>query len=128
MTFLIVAAWDGDNKITAENRAPDEATADAMVTSMVTEGYTNAFHVPLPSGSSDYWFVDAEAETVTTDQAQADADALTRNWKNSMAATDDIPRPTEDIYDALDEAAQARVPQITRDKITAKKTLRGEKP
>ena len=46
-----------------------------------------------------------------------------------MVATDeDIPRQLEDIYDALQEDAQARVPQITRDKITAKKTLRGQKP
>jgi hypothetical protein len=46
-----------------------------------------------------------------------------------MLATDrDVPRAIEDIYDALQEDAQARVPQITRDRITAKKTLRGQKP
>jgi len=51
------------------------------------------------------------------------------NWEIQMEATDrDVPRAIEDIYDALQEDAQARVPQITRDKITAKKTLRGQKP
>ena len=80
MTFLVVADWGENNRVTAENRAPDEATADAMVSSMVTEGYANAFHVPLPTGSSDYWVVDAEAQTVTTDQDQADADALASSW------------------------------------------------
>jgi len=80
MTFLVVADWGENNRVTAENRAPDEATADAMVSSMVTEGYANAFHVPLPTGSSDYWVVDEDAQTVTTDQDQADADALASSW------------------------------------------------
>ena len=51
------------------------------------------------------------------------------NWEANMRDTDiEMPRSTEDIYDALDEDAQGRVVQITRDRITAKKTLRGEKP
>jgi len=72
----------------------------------------------------------AEEETARDAEEQAWADGTPlRVWENSMAATDtDIPRQLEDIYDALQEDAQARVPQITRDKITAKKTLRGQKP
>ena len=33
-----------------------------------------------PGGSTSYWVVDAGAETVVNDQAQADADALARSW------------------------------------------------
>ena len=50
-------------------------------------------------------------------------------WESLVGNTDQhVPRFIEDIYDALQEDAQARVPQIMRDRITAKKTLRGEKP
>jgi hypothetical protein len=67
--------------------------------------------------------------TVTkTSIAKTDEDVL-NDWKAEMSVTDiDVPRSTEDIYDALQEDAQARVVQITRDRITAKKTLRGQKP
>ena len=71
-----------------------------------------------------------EEETARNAEEQAWADETSlRVWTNDMVATDeDIPRSMEDIYDALDEDAQGRVPQITSDKITAKKTLRGQKP
>jgi hypothetical protein len=70
-----------------------------------------------------------QAVTVTrTTVAKTEEDIL-NDWKAAMFATDvAMPRATEDIYDALDEDAQGRVPQITQDRITAKKTLRGEKP
>jgi hypothetical protein len=81
------------------------------------------------TGSVEVPFTDEE-ETARDAEEQALTDGTPlRVWKNDMAATDaDIPRQLEDIYDALQADAQARVPQITRDKITAKKTLRGEKP
>ena len=71
-----------------------------------------------------------EEETARDAEEQAWADETSlRVWTNDMVATDeDIPRSMEDIYDALDEDAQGRVVQITRDRITAKKTLRGQKP
>ena len=70
-----------------------------------------------------------QAVTVTrTAISKTDEDILL-DWKAAMSNTDqDVPRSTEDIYDALDEDAQGRVAQITRDRIAAKKTLRGEKP
>ncbi len=43
------------------------------------------FVVPDPGGSIDYWVVDEAAETVVTDQAQADADALAARWKGLRA-------------------------------------------
>jgi hypothetical protein len=62
---------------------------------------------------------DVEAAAIAAAQPLLD-------WKAGMVLSDkDIPRSTEDIYDALDEDAQGRVVQITRDRITAKKTLRG---
>ena len=70
-----------------------------------------------------------QAVTVTrTTVAKTEEDIL-NDWKAAMFATDvAMPRSMEDIYDALDEDAQARVPQITRDRIAAKKTLRDQKP
>jgi ABC-type Fe3+ transport system substrate-binding protein len=70
-----------------------------------------------------------QAVTVTrTTVAKTEEDIL-NDWKGAMSDTDrDVPRSTEDIYDALDEDAQGRVVQIVRDRITAKKTLRGQKP
>ena len=70
-----------------------------------------------------------QAVTVTrTTVAKTEEDIL-NDWKSAMFATDvAMPRSMEDIYDALDEDAQGRVPQITRDRIAAKKTLRGERP
>jgi len=40
------------------------------------------FVAPDPGGRARYWVVDAEAQTVTNDQAQADADALESIWAN----------------------------------------------
>jgi hypothetical protein len=38
------------------------------------------FVVPDPGGNTSYWVVDAEAQTVTNNQDQADADTLARSW------------------------------------------------
>jgi hypothetical protein len=38
------------------------------------------FVAPDPGGSTGYWVVDTEAETVTNNQDQADADALASSW------------------------------------------------
>jgi hypothetical protein len=70
-----------------------------------------------------------QAVTVTrTIVAKTEGDIL-NDWKAEMSVTDiDVSRAIEDIYDALDEDAQGRVVQVMRDRITAKKTLRGERP
>ena len=70
-----------------------------------------------------------QAVTVTrTSVAKTEEDVL-NDWMAAMSVTDQhVPRFIEDIYDALQEDAQARVAQVMRDRITAKKTLRGEKP
>ena len=70
--------------------------------------------------------------------SQADQDAWTaeyealqptRDWEVAMTETDsDIPRELEDLYDAMSPATQAKVATKTRDKIIAKKALRGTKP
>jgi hypothetical protein len=38
------------------------------------------FVAPYPGGTTNYWVVDAEAETITNNQDQADADALANSW------------------------------------------------
>jgi len=47
-------------------------------------------------------------------------------WKESMQATDfDMPRYAEDILDGMDKSS---VPQISLDRLQAKKDLRATKP
>jgi hypothetical protein len=38
------------------------------------------FVAPDPGGGTSYWVVDEAAQTVTNDQAQADADTLASSW------------------------------------------------
>jgi hypothetical protein len=53
------------------------------------------FVAPDPGGGTSYWVVDEEAQTVTNDQAQADADALESSWerlrseRNTLLASSD---------------------------------------
>jgi len=53
------------------------------------------FVAPDPGGSTSYWVVDESAQTVTNDQAQADADALASSWaslrteRNALLASSD---------------------------------------
>jgi hypothetical protein len=54
--------------------------ADA-VSHVATYAPDTGFVAPDPGGSTSYWVVDAEAQTVTNDQAQADADALASSWE-----------------------------------------------
>ena len=61
--------------------------------------------------------------------AEYDALQPTRDWEAAMVESDDvIPRALEDIYDAMTDTQKAAVAQVTRDKIEAKKALRGQKP
>ena len=46
------------------------------------------FVAPDPGGSTGYWVVDAEAETVTNNQDQADADALASSWASLRSERD----------------------------------------
>jgi hypothetical protein len=70
-----------------------------------------------------------QAVTVTKTAIAKTEEDILNDWKSVMSATDvDVSRATEDIYDALDEDTQGRVVQIMRDRISAKKTLRGERP
>jgi hypothetical protein len=73
--------------------------------------------------------VTGQAVTVTRTAIAKTEEDILNDWESAMSVTDrDVPRFIEDIYDALDEDAQGRVVQIMRDRITDKKTLRGERP
>ncbi len=85
MTYLIVADWDGASKITAESRAPDEATAIAKTEAMKDEGYANAFYVLVPDGSSAHWIVDPVAETVSYD-ASGEAQEVLENLREQRTS------------------------------------------
>jgi len=74
-------------------------------------------------------FTQEEEAARDAEEAQVAADKPMNNWLSAMEATDnDIPRALEDLYDAMSPATQAKVATKTRDKIIAKKALRGTKP
>jgi hypothetical protein len=63
------------------------------------------------------------------EEAVADADAAympTQQWIEDMTKTDgNMPRVVEDILDSIDKSS---IPQITLDRLQAKKDLRATKP
>ena len=81
-----------------------EAEADAHV---VTYG---GFVAPDPGGGTSYWVIDEDAQTVTNNQDQADADTLARNWaslrteRNSLLVSSDW---TQYNDSPLDDEAKA---------------------
>ena len=48
------------------------------------------FATTNPGGSTSYWVVDEDAQTVVNDQAQADADALERSWDRLRTERDSL--------------------------------------
>jgi hypothetical protein len=68
------------------------------------------FVAPDPGGGTSYWVVDEDAQTVTNDQAQADADALASSWvslrteRNALLASSDWTQYTDS---PLDDEAKA---------------------
>ena len=77
------------------------------------------FVAPNPGGGPKYWVVDAEAETVTNDQAQADADALASSWtslrmeRNALLTSSDWTQGADSPLD--DKAEWATYRQSLRD-------------
>jgi len=69
----------------------DKYQAFAVEADAVThvEAY-GGFVAPDPGGSTNYWVVDADAQTITNDQAQADADALESSWASLRMERDSL--------------------------------------
>ena len=61
MTKIIVADFDSDGIILAENRADSEDVANTMRSTMLEEGYRNAFISDIPDGAASGWRVDGGA-------------------------------------------------------------------
>ena len=74
MENFIAIVKSTDGKL---DKYQDFAVEADAVSHVATYG---GFVVPDPGGSTGYWVVDAEAETVTNNQDQADADALANSW------------------------------------------------
>jgi len=90
MDYLVVAAWDADNKITGYNSTSDEAIAIAMRDSMIAEEYTGAFYVEKPLGSRPYWTVDPKNKTVTYDPAEKAAALKAAKWGHIRVKRDQL--------------------------------------
>jgi len=71
MTKIIVADFDSDGIILAENRADSEDVANTMRSTMLEEGYRNAFVSDIPDGSASGWRVDGGAVVFKPDIAAA---------------------------------------------------------
>tara|TARA_R100001086_G_scaffold169816_1_gene92604 strand:- start:598 stop:993 length:396 start_codon:yes stop_codon:yes gene_type:complete len=61
MTKIIVADYDSDGVILAENFAESDEAANAIRSSMLAEGYKNAFISDIPDGSASGWRVEGGA-------------------------------------------------------------------
>ena len=79
------------------------------------------FVAPDPGGGTSYWVVDEDAQTVTNDQAQADADALASSWvslrteRNALLASSDWTQYTDSPLDDEAKAEWATYRQELRD-------------
>ena len=82
MENFIAVVKSTDSKLDKYQDFAVEADADNHV---ATYG---GFVAPDPGGSTGYWVVDAEAETVTNNQDQADADALANSWARLRSERD----------------------------------------
>jgi hypothetical protein len=107
----IVKSTDG-----ALDKYQDFAVEADAVTHVEAYG---GFVAPDPGGSTSYWVVDEEAQTVTNDQAQADADALESSWaslrmeRNALLTSSDWTQGTDSPLD--DKAEWATYRQSLRD-------------
>jgi hypothetical protein len=66
----------------------DFAVESDAVSHVATYAPDTGFVAPNPGGSTGYWVVDAEAQTVVNNQDQADADALASSWERLRAERD----------------------------------------
>ena len=77
----------------------------------------------------DIQFTPEEEIARDAEEANVIAAKPNRKWLAAMGQSDaGLPRYIEDIYDAMTATQQDKVDAVTRDKIVAKKTLRGQKP
>ena len=79
--FIAVVKSTGGNL----DKYQDFAVEADAVSHVATYG---GFVAADPGGSTSYWVVDAEAETVVNNQDQADADALANSWANLRTERD----------------------------------------
>ena len=75
MTKIIVADFDSDGIILAENRADSEDAANAIRSAMLAEGYRNAFVSDVPAGAETGWRAEGGAVVYKNDIAVATENA-----------------------------------------------------
>ena len=72
---------------------------------------------------------DAEKQAIADEWNANEAAAPLEDWQRQMAQSDAVlPRWAEDIIDALEPAAAARLSAETKARAANKKTLRGQRP
>jgi hypothetical protein len=72
--YIAVVGWTGPTLDKCQSFDTEDAANDHIAVH-------GGFVVTNPGGGPAYWTVDSEAQTVTNDQAQADADALASSWE-----------------------------------------------
>lgn len=71
MTKIIVADYNSDGVILAENRADDADAANVIRSAMLAEGYRNAFVSDIPDGAETGWRVEGDAVVFKADISAA---------------------------------------------------------
>jgi len=70
-------------------------------------GQYGGFVVADPGGNTSYWVVDENAQTITNNQDQADADALANNWaslrleRNALLVSSDWTQASDSPLDEV---------------------------
>ena len=115
MENFIAVVKSTDGKL---DKYQDFAVEADAVTHVAKSG---GFVVPDPGGSTGYWVVDAEAETVTNNQDQADADALANSWaslrteRNALLVSSDWTQASDSPLTDEVQASWATYRQELRD-------------
>ena len=125
--YMAILSVGADEKVTKYMNFATRAEADAHIVKFQGQ-YPKAFvHENPGNWCSNHTYVDMDAKTFNFNvQEDLDASAM-ESWENQIAETDGLmPRVVEDILDGM--ANKLSVPQITLDRLQAKKDLRATKP
>jgi hypothetical protein len=125
--YIVILSVGVDKKVTKYINFATSAEANAHIVKFQGQ-YPKAFvHENPGNWCSNHTYVDMDAKTFNfIVQEDLDASAM-ESWENQIAYTDGLmPRVVEDVLDGM--ADKSGVPQITLDRLQAKKNLRATKP
>lgn len=85
MSYLVIGKWRADKSVQKYNITLLEDDAKALVETLKSKGYVDAFYVLHPGGGHRYWTVGDDNQSVVYDSASdtADKTAVIDKYKNT---------------------------------------------